>query len=28
MITLKRYSNLLDARITEATARLDPARTP
>jgi integrase len=27
LITLKRYSHLLDARITEAAARFDPART-
>jgi hypothetical protein len=26
MITLKRYSHLLDARITEAAGRFDPAR--
>lgn len=26
LITLKRYSHLLDARITEAAARFDPAR--
>jgi integrase len=28
LITLKRYSHLLDARVTEAAARFDPARTP
>lgn len=27
MITLKRYSHLLDSRITEAAERFDPART-
>jgi hypothetical protein len=26
MITLKRYSHLLDARITDAATRFDPAR--
>jgi integrase len=28
LITLKRYSHLLDRRITEAAARFDPARMP
>jgi integrase len=28
LITLKRYSHLLDARVTEAAERFDPARTP
>jgi integrase len=28
LITLKRYSHLLDARVTEAAAHFDPARTP
>jgi integrase len=28
LITLKRYSHLLDARISEAAARFDPARLP
>jgi site-specific recombinase XerD len=28
LITLKRYSHLLDARITEAAGRFDPARIP
>ena len=27
LITLKRYSHLLDARVTEAAARFDPAET-
>lgn len=28
LITLKRYSHLLDARVTEAAGRFDPARVP
>jgi len=28
LITLKRYSHLLDARVTEAAKRFDPARVP
>jgi integrase len=28
LITLKRYSHLLDSRITEAASRFDPARAP